>query len=95
MRPYRGMRMQNAKHAHPLVKRLLELMHEQRCTVLDMSERAGMTRTTITKWKTRFNPQLSMLEACLNVLGYELYIRKIRDRDDERPKNRDDLEPDF
>lgn len=63
--------------AHPLARQLFELMAEERVTILDLAEKAGVNRNTLTWWKGKSKPQLDLLEACLNSLGYELCIRKV------------------
>lgn len=60
--------------AHPLVRELFGLMAEEQIGVTDVAERAGISVTTVVKWKTRHAPTVVALEAALNVVGYRLAI---------------------
>lgn len=72
------------KHGHKLTCQLFELMNKDMTTIHEVSRRAGIARTTLYKWRERpREPDLGLLEACLNVLGYEL---KIVPSDTARPK---------
>jgi hypothetical protein len=62
--------------AHPAVRRLFAEMNTQRCTAADLSERSGINKNTLKDWRTRTAPTLDNLEACLNVLGFELVVRE-------------------
>ncbi len=64
-------------HAHPLVKRLFELMQHERIGVLDMAARAGVNGNTLRDWRNRTLPNVANLDACLNVLGYRLTVEEI------------------
>lgn len=64
--------------AHPLVRRLFELMNEERVCMHDVAARAGVRRGTISDWRYNRNPQLPVFEAACNALGYELVIRPRR-----------------
>lgn len=61
--------------AHPLVKRLFEEMNEQQIGVIDIAERSGVNKNTISGWRHRANPDLINLEACFGVLGHKLVVR--------------------
>jgi len=65
------------ERAHPMVRDLYRLMNEEQVGLLDMSERVGTHKDTITGWRTKSTPRVDMLEACLNVLGYRLRIERI------------------
>lgn len=58
--------------AHPLVKVLFEEMNRQNIGLTEMSDRSGYTTQCIKDWRTRYSPNIRSLEACFNVLGYEL-----------------------
>lgn len=58
--------------AHPLVKVLFEEMNRQKIGLTEMSDRSGYTTQCIKDWRTRYSPNIRSLEACFNVLGYEL-----------------------
>lgn len=75
MRPWRRS-LSVPKHAHPLIHRLFTEMNAQHCGLLDMSERSGINKNTLKDWRIRSQPRISDLDACLNVLGLELYIRR-------------------
>lgn len=64
-------------HAHPLVKRLFELMAYEQIGVLDMSARSGVNSNTLRDWRGRTLPNVANLDACLNVLGYRLTVEEI------------------
>lgn len=64
--------------AHPLVRQLFEEMHRQQCGVLDMAERSGVNKNTLKDWRTRTMPRVADLNACFNVLGLELIVKKIK-----------------
>lgn len=65
-------------HAHPLVRQLVEILNDEDTTLTEVAERAGMRRGTISDWRYRRQPTLSAFDAALNVLDYELVIRKKR-----------------
>ena len=65
--------------AHPLVRRMFEEMAHQQIGILDMAERSGVNANTLKDWRTRTVPNVANLSACLNVLGLELTIRKVRE----------------
>lgn len=58
--------------AHPLVKRLYQEMNAQGVGLQQMSDRSGYTVDCLKDWRTRSSPNIRSLEACFNVLGYEL-----------------------
>lgn len=63
-------------NVHPLTKSLFEMLEARGMTDKDMSRLSGVSHHTIADWRYRWNPSLPNLEACLNVLGYELTIRE-------------------
>lgn len=67
------------ENAHPMVKRLFAEMIRQRCTMMLMAKKTGIGRITIKNWKHNSNPKLTDLIACLNVLGFDLKIIKVKD----------------
>jgi hypothetical protein len=67
--------------AHPLVRRLFEEANRQQTTLTEIAERAGLRRGTIGQWGRKNNPRVHDLEAALNVLGYGLVVRPMRDDD--------------
>lgn len=58
--------------AHPLARDLFHKMNEQRASITDVAERAGISLATMVKWKQRHSPNIETLEAAGNVLGYRL-----------------------
>ena len=64
-----------APHAHPLARRLFQIMDREKASLMDVAGRAGLHWTTMCKWKRLYEPSVSGLEAALNVMGYELHIR--------------------
>lgn len=76
MRMFR--RLSVPKHAHPLVRTLFEEMNEQQIGVIDIAERSGVNKNTITGWRKRASPDLVNIEACFNVLGQSLVVRATR-----------------
>jgi hypothetical protein len=65
---------------HPLARQLFLLMNEQRTTMKEVSDRAGISYQTISGWRIRRSPGLTVLIAALNVLGYDLEIVKLHDK---------------
>ncbi len=66
-------------HAHPLVRKLFEEMNREQIGLTDMAERAGLARATFKGWRTRHCPRIVELEACYNVLGWGLTVRRRTD----------------
>lgn len=62
------------KHAHPLVRGLVEAMNDQQTTFKEVYERAGLGHTTMGKWCHSSMPRIDQLDAALNVLGLRLMI---------------------
>lgn len=74
MRTFR--RLKPPEAAHPLVRRLIDLMNHEQMGVLDLSERSGINKNTMKEWRTRTVPTLDNFDACLGVLGYQLTITR-------------------
>lgn len=64
------------RHIHPLVRSLFAEMNAQQTTLTEVADRAGIRRGTISDWRYRYTPRVSDLDAALNVLGLELYVRR-------------------
>ena len=64
---------------HPAVMMFYMELNEQRTTLTEVAERAGIRRAKITQWGKRNHPRVDDLEAALNVLGLELFVREKRD----------------
>lgn len=46
-------------------------MQRQGITYVEMAERSGISRETLTAWRVRYTPDLTSLEAVLGVLGIQ------------------------
>ena len=62
--------------AHPLVRRLYEEMNRQQVGLQQMANRSGYSVDCLKDWRTRASPNICSLEACFNVLGYELTVKR-------------------
>lgn len=76
MRQFRPTTVKVPERAHPIVTFLFEEMKRQRVGYFDLSDRSGVRRGTISAWAHRQSPSLANVEAALNALGLELYVRK-------------------
>lgn len=63
---------------HRLVRHLFEEMMRQNATYGDVALRSGVHFTTMRHWRYHNGPTVANLDACLNALGYELVVRKIK-----------------
>lgn len=61
-------------HAHPIVRRLFEIMNSQQTLLREVSRRSGIAYDTISCWRTNRQPSLPNIEAALNAVGYEIKI---------------------
>ena len=68
---------------HPAVRFIFSEMNRQRASLGQVERRSGVTGEAIRKWRRQRSPNLVLVEAVLNALGYELVIRKMHDGDDE------------
>jgi hypothetical protein len=82
-------------HAHPLVRKLWEVMNQEMLGPADVAERAGLCRDALIGWRTRRTPRIHDLEACFNVLGKRLVVDTIPDPSGvtERSARKNILEP--
>lgn len=62
------------KHVSPRVRRLFELLNEQKMTIPQAAWKAGIASQTISKWRYETEPSDSRLEAVLNVLHHKLIV---------------------
>lgn len=67
------------QRANPLVRELIRRANEQLTTLREISERSGIARKTLSGWRYDSTPNVASLEAALNVIGFELCIRKRKD----------------
>lgn len=70
----RGLREDAERHIHPLVRGLFAEMARQRATYERVAAPVGVCRSTLVSWRRRRMPYLDLLDAALNVLGFELAI---------------------
>jgi DNA-binding phage protein len=63
--------------AHPLVRRMVDVMNAERTSFTEIAKRAGIDRSTIRTWDKHL-PRLDHFEAVLDALGLELFIRPRR-----------------
>ena len=82
MRQFRLKQQLRVRNSHRCVRFLFDEMHRQRMTQADLSERTGVCKDTLKHWRLYTMPRISDLEAALNTLGFELYVRKVRDARD-------------
>lgn len=68
-------------HTHPIVAGLFVEMRAQRATVKRVAEPAGVSPDTVLNWRRRHMPYLDLIDAALNVLGFEVAIVPIGTRD--------------
>ena len=72
----RSREIDNPYNMHPLVSELFATAHQRGVSIPAIAARAGFAPKTLYDWRTRTNPTVPNLEACLNVLGLELAIRE-------------------
>lgn len=70
----RGLREDAERHIHPLVRGLFAEMAKQRASYERVAAPVGVCRSTLVSWRRRRMPYLDLLDAALNVLGFELAI---------------------
>lgn len=68
--------LDDGANGHPLVRRFFDLVNELKVPLLAVSRGAGLARDTLYDWRLRKSPSVPNLDAALNVIGYELTIRK-------------------
>jgi DNA invertase Pin-like site-specific DNA recombinase len=59
------------KHAHPLVRRIINIAIKQRVPLRDAAKTAGVNSHTVSNWR-RSAPRVETLEAFGNALGWRL-----------------------
>jgi transcriptional regulator with XRE-family HTH domain len=68
-----GPKPKTSPHAHPLVKFLVDELHDRGISQRDFSEQVGYCKTAIWRWGTgEVTPGVIALENHLNALGYRL-----------------------
>jgi transcriptional regulator with XRE-family HTH domain len=65
--------------AHPVVQAIFTEMNNQNMTYNELSERSGVSKKLIERWRLSTEPQLSTLWPVLNVLGLKLVVIKEHD----------------
>lgn len=91
----RFQRVRIPRNVHPLVVKLFEEMNHQQIGMLDMSERTGIGQSTMKHWRTMCSPSLANLEACYNVLGYELALKPNHKKFDGDPHHEAAVTPEI
>lgn len=81
MRAYRRRQPPDCSHAHPLVREIVRIAHRERLSDADLLQRAGVHKGAMKDWRCRSVPSLEALDAVAGVLGYQLALRRIPDRD--------------
>ena len=66
--------------AHPLVQCIFRAMNDQNVTYQELSERSGVTKKVLERWRLNCTPQLVTLELVLKALGLKLVIEDGNDR---------------
>ena len=66
----------------PVIRFLFEEMFKQQMTQLDMAERSGIFKETLKDWRLRTMPRINDVNSALNVLGFELTVKRIKDARD-------------
>jgi|GEM_PF-2414512 len=69
---------------HPLMKTFFKIADESERTAYSIAEDAGVASQIMRLWYKNQKPRIDNLDACLNVLGYELVIRKIEPTSNEK-----------
>lgn len=71
---------------HPITRFIFEEAARQQIQLQVLAGRAGISRQALEDWrktpkhkKRRHDPRLSSLEACLNVLGYTLGVKALKE----------------
>ena len=60
------------QHCHPLYRRLIMVMNEQKVSRRDLSKTSGISREAIGAWGLDTSPTLVSIEACFIALGRKL-----------------------
>ncbi len=58
----------------PIVQFLFLHAYRQYLTDKNMGKKAGINPNTLTSWKTKTNPRVKDMRACLEVIGFELVV---------------------
>ena len=67
------------QHAHPLVRQFFRQLNYDKTTITEVAARTSIRRGTISDWRYSREPSISMFDAALNAIGFELYIRRRRE----------------
>ena len=70
--PLKFRRVRSKPKAHPLIRELIKKMNEHNVGVMELCAEANVGKSTFANWGNRSVPKVDVLEACYNVLGYEL-----------------------
>ena len=70
------------KGVHPFVRWIWLEMNDQQASQEDVAAKAGISSSAMRKWRRgASSPKLADLEAVINVLGYDVVLRKNKDFD--------------
>lgn len=58
----------------PVVREFFQIAHDKGQDYTVIAEKAGVSKETITRWQKSASPNLNTFTACLNALGYDLFI---------------------
>jgi hypothetical protein len=72
---------------HPLVKEFFRKVEIRQRKLKNVAKRSGVCIVTMRAWREKTNPTVPNLEAALNVVGYELHIRRKRKPSQQRRSN--------
>jgi DNA invertase Pin-like site-specific DNA recombinase len=64
------------QHASDLVRQFFLIVNDRKMPLREIAKEAGLSYATIQAWQGKNNPNIIIFQAALNVLGYELCIRK-------------------
>lgn len=62
---------------HPLTVQLVELIYSDPRPLYRLAKASGIHVDTFATWRKNINPNVLMVEAILEVLGYELALERI------------------
>tara|TARA_R100001460_G_scaffold51097_1_gene89770 strand:- start:773 stop:1084 length:312 start_codon:yes stop_codon:yes gene_type:complete len=58
----------------PVVREFFQIAHDKGQDYTVIAEKAGVSKETITRWQKSASPNLNTFTACLNAMGYDLFI---------------------
>lgn len=64
------------KTGSTLIRSLFEAVDKTDMTLAEIGKRSGISMQSLVNWRSGMQPTLTNIEAVLNVVGYELAIKK-------------------